>query len=55
MATNKIKDRKLLRSIENHETASWANCERQKPVSNVSVPSELEITNAKEYVDENEK
>ena len=55
MVKNKPKERKMLRSIENHETAAWAHIEQVKPVSQVTMPSELEVTNAKEYVDENEK
>jgi hypothetical protein len=41
--------------IENHETAAWANIEKTKPLSNVAIPNEAEVINAKEYVDENEK
>lgn len=41
--------------IENQKTAAWANIENAKPVSNVAEPSHMQIKNAKEYVDENEK
>lgn len=41
--------------IEKHDTASWANIEEMKPVSNVQIPNEMEVINAKEYVDENIK
>jgi len=41
--------------IEKHETAPWANIEKTKPVSNVAIPNETEVINAKEWVDENEK
>lgn len=41
--------------IEKHETAAWANIEETKPLSNVSIPNEAEVINAKEYVDENQK
>jgi hypothetical protein len=41
--------------IENHETAAWANIEKMKPVSNVTIPNEIQVRNAKEYVDTNEK
>lgn len=41
--------------IEKHDTASWANIEEMKPVSNVYVPNEMEVINAKEWVDSNEK
>ena len=41
--------------IEKHDTAAWANIEKQKPVSEVPMPSEVEIKNAKEWVDSNEK
>lgn len=41
--------------IEKHDTAAWANIEKMKPVSNVSIPNETEVKNAKEWVDTNEK
>jgi hypothetical protein len=41
--------------IEKHDTAAWANIESLKPVTNVNLPSEIEVRNAKEYVDTNEK
>lgn len=55
MAENKIKEKFMSIPIENHETAAWANIEEQKPVSKVTIPSELEVRNAKEYVDTNQK
>lgn len=41
--------------VENHGTAAWANIESCKDVSNVTIPSEMQIDNAKDYVDDNEK
>lgn len=41
--------------IEKHDTASWANIEEMKPVSNVQIPNDFEVMNAKEWADENEK
>ena len=41
--------------IEKHDSAAWANIESQKPVSKVAIPNELEVDNAKEYVDTNQK
>lgn len=57
MPENKIKekDRDMSLPIEKHETAAWANIEEVKPVSNVTVPNETEVRNAKEWVDSNEK
>lgn len=55
MAKNKFKQHFMAMPIEEHKTAAWANIESLKPVSNVSVPSETEVRNAKEYVDTNEK
>lgn len=43
------------RPIEKHDTAAWANIEDEQPISRVSLPSEQEVVDAKEYVDENEK
>jgi len=44
-----------LRPIEQHTTAAWANIEKLKEVSNVAIPSKLEVGNAKEWVDSNQK
>jgi hypothetical protein len=44
-----------LRPIEQHTTAAWANIEKLKELSNVTIPSELEVGNAKEWVDSNQK
>lgn len=55
MAKNRIKERFMGVPIENHTTAAWANMENTKPVSNVNLPSETEVRNAKEWVDTNEK
>lgn len=41
--------------IENHKTAAWANIRTMKKNSCVTIPSEDEVINAKEYVDENKK
>lgn len=41
--------------VERHDTAAWADVEEVKPVSDVAIPSEEQVIEAKEYVDENEK
>jgi hypothetical protein len=41
--------------IENHKTAAWANIQKIKKNSCVTIPSEDEVVSAKEYVDENKK
>lgn len=41
--------------IEKHNTAAWAEVEEAKELSNVTIPSEDEVINAKEWVDTNEK
>ena len=46
---------KLKHPIENHKSAAWANIETAKPVSNVAEPSELQVKNAKDFVEDNEK
>jgi len=43
------------RPIENHNNASWANIERKKNSSGVTIPSEEQVRNAKQYADDNEK
>ena len=42
-------------SIENHETAAWANIKKVKKDSRVPLPSVFEVENAKEWVDKNQK
>ncbi len=49
------KDCNLSIPVEKHDTAAWANVEKKKAHSQVPIPSEFQITNAKEHVDENEK
>lgn len=51
MAKNKSRNKQ----IENHQTAAWANIEKVKPHSRVALPNELEVENAKEWVDNNQK
>ena len=53
--TNRTKEQSMRKPIEKHDTAAWANIEKTKPVSNVAIPSEEEVINAKEWVDTNEK
>ncbi|AVP53617.1 hypothetical protein K144313037_09340 [Clostridium tetani] len=55
MRTIKTKAESKKTPIEQHDTAAWANIEYLKPVSQVSVPSETEAFNAKEWVDSNQK
>lgn len=55
MAENRYKEFHRQIPVENHSTAAWANIERQDDLSGVNYPDELQVINAKEYVDENEK
>ena len=55
MSENKYKENSMKTPIENHETAAWANITEMKPVSNVTIPDEKQVRNAKEYVDSNQK
>ncbi|HWJ02567.1 MAG TPA: DUF3787 domain-containing protein [Verrucomicrobiae bacterium] len=41
--------------VEPHLTAAWANITWVEPDSCVAIPSEFEVENAKEWVDENQK
>lgn len=51
-----LKNEYIIPPIEKHTTASWANINDQKPISKVPMPSEFEVRNAKDWVDdENEK
>ncbi|WP_446897621.1 CDIF630_02480 family spore surface protein [Clostridium sp. LBM24168] len=53
MLGNRKSNKKI--PIENHETAAWANIKKTKPVSNVPLGDESNASNAKDWVDENEK
>ena len=55
MAKNIARSKNNREPIEKHDTAAWANIENMKPVSRVHLPSEEEVTNAKEYVEDNQK
>ncbi|QEK10901.1 DUF3787 domain-containing protein [Crassaminicella thermophila] len=55
MNKNKLQKKNLAQPIENHKTAPWANIENLKPESCVPTPNKLEVENAKEWVDTNEK
>lgn len=50
-----IKGQPMLRPTEQHTTAAWANIEKVKELSNVTIPSVLQVENAKEWVDSNQK
>ena len=41
--------------IEKHDTAAWADVKTKKPESNVTIPSDFAMENAKDWVDSNEK
>lgn len=53
MGNFKSKNQKI--PIEQHSTAAWADIKRLKRKSKVSIPSDFQVENAKDYVDENEK
>ncbi|MEN6313787.1 MAG: DUF3787 domain-containing protein [Clostridiaceae bacterium] len=55
MAENRKKDYNLGVPVEKHDTAAWANIECKKSHSQITMPSEEQITNAKEHVDTNIK
>lgn len=55
MSKYRLKEKDMAIPIEKHDTAAWANIEKTKAKSNVNIPSELQVRNAKEYVDSNEK
>jgi len=55
MAKNKTKEFSMGILIEENDTAAWANIKETKPVSRVTIPSEIDVRNAKEWVDTNQK
>ena len=46
---------KKRKPIENHKTAAWADIEKTKQHSKVTIPQEDQVIHAKEHVDRNEK
>jgi hypothetical protein len=52
---NTKKDYNLGVPVEKHDTAAWANIDKIKTHSKVTIPSDLQTNNAKIHVDENEK
>ena len=52
---NSLKRKIKNNPIENHKTAAWANTDNTKAISNVLIPKENGINNAKAHVDKNEK
>jgi hypothetical protein len=55
MAKNKYKEKHMGVPVENHDTAAWANINETKAASKVNIPAEVQVRNAKEYVDSNQK
>lgn len=52
MTENKKKQRFMALPIESHETAAWINSSKDmKPLSQVVIPTEYDVQNAKEWVD----
>ena len=41
--------------VDKHTTAAWANIEKTQEISNVPIPNEIEVSNAKQWVDKNQK
>ena len=55
MSRNNYKDSHVNTPIEQHDTAAWANINKQKAVSKVLIPSDAQVANSKEHVDTNQK
>jgi len=55
MAKNKYKETNLQQPIEKQDTAAWANIEKTKDVSKVTIPSETQTNNNREWVNVNQK
>ena len=55
MAKNKNKEKNMAMPIERHDTAAWANINKMKASSKVNIPDEIQVRDAKEYVDSNQK
>lgn len=55
MAKSIVRSKNYREPIEKHDTAAWADIESVKPGSKVTIPSEANVKNAKDYVDSNQK
>lgn len=55
MSKGKSKTSLKGRQIEDNTTAAWANIHKTKNISNVGIPSEIDVENAKDWVEENKK
>lgn len=55
MTKNNLKKDSMKKPIERHDTAAWINHINMKPVSRVMIPDEIDVSNAKDYVDANQK
>ena len=55
MVKKSCKEKHVGMPVEKHDTAAWASMESIKPASNVHIPAEIQVRNAKEHVDTNEK
>lgn len=56
MAENKSKESFMAHPVERHDTAAWrGHIEKIQSDTNVGIPSEIEVRNAKEWVDSNQK
>lgn len=55
MNNDNKKETQMGTPLEKHDTASWANIDEMKSVSNVPIPNDIEVLLAKEWVDDNEK
>lgn len=54
MSENRSKEKFQANPIERHETAAWrGHIEKTKPESNVPVPSEESVAEAREWVNTN--
>ena len=55
MSINEAKKDLTKQPTEKHDTAAWADVSTKKPESNVTIPSNAAMENAKDWVDSNEK
>ena len=55
MSQNRESEKFTTLPIEKHDTAAWANMEKQQRITNINLPSDFEVDNAKDHVDTNEK
>jgi hypothetical protein len=55
MEKGNYKERHMAVPIEKHDTAAWADIRGTRRISRVMKPDDMQVENARDYVNENQK